>query len=97
MLNYKLQQMREAGLVDRWIAEGISSAGKLATVVSRQTRVPLALSLDDMQGIFFLYGFLISVSVLVSLLERGIHFIARCKGRTSSGEVLLYPRYINSP
>ena len=65
MLDHKLQQMREAGLLDKWILDGIASAGKLAGDIGRETRIPQALSLDDLQGIFILYGFLILMCVIV--------------------------------
>ena len=69
MFNYKMQQMREAGLLDKWILDGIAGAGRLAEKSERETRIPLGLTIDDLQSIFLLFLVMTFACLVVVLAE----------------------------
>ncbi|TRY75594.1 hypothetical protein TCAL_00526 [Tigriopus californicus] len=69
MLDYKLRQLQEGGLVQKWITDEINSFGKLDTQFGTEARVLESLTLFDLQGPFIVYGFAIGVSGIIILFE----------------------------
>ncbi|TRY75588.1 hypothetical protein TCAL_00528, partial [Tigriopus californicus] len=69
MLDFKLKQLSEAGLLRKWIQDEISSFGKLDKRSVNGARALESLTLFDMQGPFIVYGFAIGISGVIFLFE----------------------------
>ena len=69
MLNYKMQQFREAGLIDKWIDDKIESFGRLETAKTTETRRSDALTIYDLQGAFIVCGAALGFSLMCILFE----------------------------
>jgi hypothetical protein len=69
MFDYKLRQLREAGLVEKWIADEISSFGKFEKSFGTRAREAEALTLYDLQGAFIVFLAALGFAIVALVLE----------------------------
>lgn len=81
MFDYKLRQLREAGLIEKWIADEISSFGKFEKRFGTRARDAEALTLHDLQGAFIVFSVVLGFAFVCLILELSWKFLDfHCKG-----------------
>ena len=81
MINHRLKQLREGGLLDKYISDGLEKVGNLESgSKTRETRGAVPLSLNDLEAIFLLYSALLVLGFMVFFGE----LLANCVMKTKT-------------
>ena len=68
-VNARIMQLREAGLIDKWMRDGMELMGNLVVVKSREATEATPLGLEPLKGPFYLTALTLAMAMLLFVAE----------------------------